>query len=182
MEVLAKSGIMEAGSDFWSVCFAFPGWSQRHIDGVIATMAVGPLDIYSGRLPVSRAFFRDVEGGAVTILRSSPTPFTFGDALRILAVIGTYSRVARMPYVRMRRGAWIRSRRTDGTVAAKYPIMPLRDLEVATGLDEITLRAILHPFMRDGAIGIVPDIGTGSGVVLRDGFIDDDGIRRMLDT
>ncbi|MEP3665931.1 MAG: hypothetical protein ABJN42_04260, partial [Roseibium sp.] len=179
MDVLVTQAKTEEGG-FWASCFRFPGWSRNHREGVVENMTVKPSSIYSGKLPKSRLFFEDVESGAVTIIRSSPTPFTFRDALNVLSIIGTFSRIARMPGVCMSRGAWIRLKDADGNLGRKSPIMPFADLEEATGLDEITLRAILYPFMRDGAISIVPKVGTGSGIVLRDGFIDDDGIRRML--
>lgn len=158
----------------WSVCFD-ASLPAAHFDGVVEAMTVRSVDIFTGKLPISRGFFRDVEAGNVSILRSVPKDFGFADAMGILALVGTHARLARCEGLHMAKGdIWIRNRSEDG-VEKRSPVLRLSLLSRVSGLQDVALKAILAPFMRDGALRIIPNLdgGTDAGIVLCDGFIND---------
>jgi hypothetical protein len=133
-------------------------------------------DIYTSRLPYTSHLYGAIATGGVSLLRGGESGIGLSDVLDTLLLISLHQRIARSGAGLLLPPAfWVRVDLGEGGVSPRVPrpVLSFEQLSLLAGRSEDALRVIVAPLMRDGALRMVPSKGSGEGVMLADGHVDD---------
>ena len=166
----------------WDFAFdTLPG--DAKFEHMVDMVSASVEDIYTAYLPKTRHFFASVKEGQVKLLAVHGRAPDFACAVDLLAVAVTHTRIARTGVAEMRSpGYWIAADdREPGLLSFGHdPVFPVAHLGTITGFDDLQLRMILSPLVRDNAIRVVRSDEGVVGVVTRPRIANDGLSRRFF--
>lgn len=131
--------------------------------------------IFTIRLAETRNVFGSVRADRVRYLGQSRQP-RFEDALDLIAVLSTHSRIARGAHAALRAPSFWSS--VDGA-GPRRPVIAVEHLLQVTGYDLRWLQILVAPLARDGALHVMRRDG-GFGIALARDIVDDCECARLL--
>ena len=157
----------------WTLAFTDrPG--SRLLGYRVEQMTPSQYEIYTGKLPYTRAYFDSIKSGLVTHFRREK-PLTIEDCLGVLSILSTHHHVARTGEFRLADpGFWVRVPYGEAHVlrgSRLVPVMPTALLAALSGRSEADLTELLRPLLEDKAIRVLRNQKGTHGILLNDGFI-----------
>lgn len=165
----------------WGAFFNVPTGLKAHLDGAVASVSAHPRDVFTAKLAATQSFFRSLQAGNVSVIGAPRNALAMPQALALVCLISTFTRLGRLPDIIAPGMRWVRLRGTaaETTPARRMPIMPLNLLHAMSDRDPRHVDTILSILEEDGAI-MVLGTGPARGVILMPGFVNDDMVKGLL--
>lgn len=171
--VLSRDEVSSIGA--WAHVFNVDS-SQTEFLRMRSLVAVEVRDIYTGMMPYTRNLYGAMNGGQVQMIRRSVPQASFAELLRLIALMLTHSRLARTKAAPLASPAsYIRS--TSGWV---WPTLPLRHLEILSGVPERDLVLMLSPLVKDNVASVFSNRDGIRMVVISNELAHEGAIRSFL--